>query len=351
MISKEVASNMLKEKILILGSTDEATIGKAFHEHLHFLAENYHELEDDLKKFYDDTMTKMLDTAKSNIDNLEDSIAKRQGIRMYKQATKDHYNASWLVQILEKPIVKPLPIQTFVRDTFIKRLQNLIDFLSDIVDSPHAGISRLSIIGLYYLCIDELLAAHHLTQHSFVNQAFAHIRSVLENMDKIELFHKQPEWAEIWASEKPEDKKKILFELSPKGVRVKLGKPNYDPMYSMFSELGTHGAFKGIQVRTGIIRKTNGRERDTMKFWMGGCPFEDNIIWTNSFLLYITGMILFSVTKIYAEYLLEEEVENILKEYARDMKKVNEDFIIPWASEQGLDVEPLVEMLNKFVWD
>lgn len=351
MISKEEAKNIFQEKILALGSTDEASIDKALREYILFLAENYDELEDDLKKSYDETLKAMLETAKENLGGMKDSIQKRKGMRMYKQASKNHYDAKQLIQILEKPIAKSLPIQTFVRDTFVERIQNIIDLLSDIIDYSHVGMAKLSIIGLYYLCVDELLTAHHLTQHSFVNQAFAHIRSVLENMDKIELFNKYPEWAELWSSDKPEDTKKALYELSPQNVRVKLGKPKYDPMYSMFSELGTHGAFKGIQARSGILKKADNENRATLKFWMGGCPFEHNVIWTNSFLLYVTGMMLFSITDTFAECLLEEEVENILKSYARDMKKFNEDFIIPWASNQGFDVKPLIDLLNRYMWD
>ena len=173
-----------------------------------------------------------------------------------------------------------------------------------------AGFAKIS---LFYLCIDELLTAFHLTQHAFVNQAYSHIRSIFENLDKIDLFHQQPEWAEIWASDNPEDRKKVRTELNPSKVRKKLGRDTFDPIYGMFSELGPHGTFRGIKSRS--ARKVRENEKNPeIHLWIAGCPFEHNYIWLCSFLLYTIIKMLLKITDVYAEYLNEEEIAKILDE-------------------------------------
>jgi len=99
-----------------------------------------------------------------------------------------------LIAVLEqKPDKKPEIIDD-TRVIFTTKLQNVLDFLLDVREKRQQGVAGFAKISLFYLCIDELLTAFHLTQHAFVNQAYSHIRSIFENLDKIDLFHQQPEW-------------------------------------------------------------------------------------------------------------------------------------------------------------
>ena len=42
-------------------------------------------------------------------------------------------------------------------------------------------------------CFDELISALHLSRHNYFGQSNTHLRSILETLDRVELFNKYPE--------------------------------------------------------------------------------------------------------------------------------------------------------------
>ena len=125
-------------------------------------------------------------------------------------------NAEELVGVLEGKSPQVAPIFGDARKVFTQVLQRVLDLLYNISKKSGSGPGEFAKIGLASFCVTEMLAAFHLAQHSFVNQAYAHVRSVFEHLDKIELFHEQPQWAYLWCSDTPEDAKRALSELKHK---------------------------------------------------------------------------------------------------------------------------------------
>jgi hypothetical protein len=234
-----------------------------------------------------------------------------------------------------------------VRKIFIRQLQNVVDLLSDVSEHSQNGIASFAKVSLFYFCIDELLAAFHLAQHSYINQAYSHIRTVSESLDKIELFDQQPEWAELWSSQDPKDKMKILNQLSPKAVREKLGREKYDPFYSFFSELGPHGTFKGIQSRSGMSLQRSPSGKPLIRLWVGGCPFEHNVIWVSTFLLYTINNVVLKIMLIFEQYFNQDEIKLILKSLVEDYKEFCINHFIPWLQKEGHDTEEFIQFLNE----
>lgn len=351
MITKEQADKVIGLKLTNHDKMTIDEIQQIIINHMKHLISNYNDLDDELKLICDKYQEQLFASAEENISKMPEGLEKLKSQRLLKRTKKQNFDAGILTTILERKNTDEKPILIDTRDVFISTLQNIVDFLSDITEHSIRGINQFAILSLFYLIIDELLTAFHLCQHAFVNQAYTHIRTITEELDKIKLFNKEPKWAELWISEQPEDKETIRKELTPGEVRKKLGKSSFDPMYGLFSELGPHGAYKGIKTRT-IMGKNSSSNKENIKtqLWIGGCPLEHNVILPNIFLIKILGEVLFEITNIYEEYLNDEEVEDAIDIFMNKVKGYNEKHFIPWARSEGFDVNPMIDMLKKEPW-
>lgn len=331
--------------------SDRESMDAAIHKHFSNLTKHYEEFDEEAKSQIDKMMDSLIQVAKSNIDLMEDGVDKTKALRLVRLADEDCLKASALLKILERPTEKDLEILRDTRVFLEKQLQTVLNLLSDVTNKSVRGTDQFAKLSLFYLGVDELLTAFHLSQHSFINQAYTHIRTIHELLEKIQLFHEQPEWAELWSSTEPKDKKKILRELSPASVREKLGKQRFDPIYSMFSELGPHGTFRGIQSRTARRIGQKDEERPKIYMWVGGNPFIHNIVWINSFLLYVLTMVILKLTTVYGSVLNSEELSSILDETQSGMKVFIEKHYVTWLIEEGFDPKPLIDILERLVWD
>jgi len=289
MITKEQADKIIGQKLLTHDKMSIEEIQQIISDHMNYLSSNYSDLDDELRAIIDKYFEKMFELAKENISNMPEGLDKLKNQRLLKRAKRQNFDAGLLTNTLEKKNTDEKPILIDTRDVFVSTLQNIVDFLSDITEHSLRGINQFAILSLSYLIIDELLTTFHLSQHNFFNQAFTHIRTITEELDKIRLFNQEPKWADLWVSEKPEDKKNIREQLSPSGVRRKLGRNSFDPMYGLFSELGPHGVYKGIKARTTMEISNEESDKINTQLWIGGCPVESNIICVNSFLIKILG--------------------------------------------------------------
>jgi len=345
-ITKVDMSNKLKQLLLGINISDKVASDKAFQMFFQWLPDKSDELDEEARKIVSKMLESMFDSAKEKLASMPDSPLKRQGLRIVKMASGVHFDSNSLVQILEKRTEKDLPILKDIRDIFIRHLQIILNLLSDVIANPLRGVNDFAKLSLFYLCVDELLVAFHLAQHSFINQAYTHIRSIFEALDKIELFETKPEWSKLWASDNPKDEKKKWKELSPSAVREKLGKVRYDPLYSYFSEMGPHGSFKNVQSRSGMIKKSCSKGRKEFRVWLGGAPFEHNIVSVNSFLLYSLVAVLSKIAIIYGRYLNIEETDGILHKIQVDYRSFFENHFIKWAEREGKDIKPMVELIR-----
>jgi hypothetical protein len=201
----------------------------------------------------------------------------------------------------------------------------------------------MPIQALHYWCIDELLAAYHLSRHHFSTQAYAHIRLTYEHLDLITLFRQQPQWVEVWAGG---DTKRIIRELSPKKIREKLGKEKYDPIYSAFTEMGAHGSFAGMQARTG----TRGRNPDgTLRIvaWVGGVPKQEQIVFSILWTLMTSVSVLGSSVASFEDRLYADEALDMLRTAAEGVSKWHIEYFVPWAKTNGIKVDGLITLLDR----
>lgn len=342
MITKKDVGKKLKEIFEKVNPKDQADLVKVLQLISQYITEHYSELDEEVKKSFDKMIEGFLPEVKRVKDELPEGREKRELNRMLKEASGKHFSSKVLVKALERTTDRKMGVLKDMRKFFIQRLQNILDFLSDVVEPSKKGHAEFAKIGLFYLCVDELLAAFQLAQHSFINQSYSHIRTVSEALDKIELFNQQPKWAELWMAKILDPKK----EFWPSAVRKKLGKNKIDPLYSFFSELGAHGTFRGIQARTARSKQlVDGRPQ--IHFWIGGCPQEQHIIWVNVYLLYALTMMLLMIIRVYENFLNQDEVTDVSEGILIDNTQFSEKHFIPWARKAGLDVSPLVNHWKK----
>jgi len=195
---------------------------------------------------------------------------------------------------------------------------------------------------LLYWTVDELTAAFYLAERKYTTQADGHLRTVHDLLEKAELFFHQPAWADVWAGG---DKKRILAELSPGGIRKKLGRPKFDPVYGFFTELGTHGTWEALRKRVTQTGKKEDRAQVAMR--IGGTPWDSEVEMVVVGCIFTVFSTLLLIVKVYDARLHRREATAILRarfEQAREF--LREHFLDPQERE-GIDTSALTETLRK----
>lgn len=342
-MSKFTLDEIQKMRDELIGSAPNPTEGiRTF---FRWIAENENNFSPEGDAFLDIVFDRLFKAAKENVEKQEDSPQKREAMRMVNKGLNEHFNSGQLLHVLESP---PSFQDDFLKawtELSLKGLQVYLDFLHDVVLNKGLGNYRVVFISMFYSCVDEFTSAIHLARHNFFSQSSSSLRSILEILDRIELFSKDTQWAELWSSG---DEKKIWNELRPKAVRKKLGRDEKDEkMYSFLSEVGTHPTFKNFLNRTvkdiqvGESKSTNEQAR----VFVSGTPFEHIRIVHYALALQILNQGVSLLASVFGELLNKEEVEAKLKEQVKDFKYFIEKFFIPKTKELGIEADELTEQL------
>lgn len=348
MITKEDLKEHLVELLKSVKHSDLQSISQKISEYLKFAVENYDNLSEEAKKITDDMLEAMQRHMGEIVANLPDSKEKRKLKRLHAASLGKHHEIMQYVKILESsPELKDESSKEF-RKLFLNRLQNIIDFIFDIYQNTLSGIDIFAQFSLLCMCIDELLVTFHLVQHYYINQSYSHLRTVFEHLDKVELFRTNPQWAGVWCSN---DDKTIRRELSPSEVRKKLGMPKYDPIYSFFSTLGTHSTFKAVQTKFAKSVKSSSKGNPEINIWLGGCPFEHNVVWLNTFAIYTADKVMLQIMTSFGEFLNEKECEEVSKQILEESIAYMKRHFLSWAKNNNLDTKEMEAFLNKEIWE
>lgn len=185
---------------------------------LKWLTENDSNFDTDAKTYSDTLFNNLFSAAEKNARNLPESPERRHAIRTAVAGQNKHYKAEQFLNGLEMPPTENDEIAKKWSTLVLDGTQIILDFLFDITDSGKQENYRIVFIGLFYNCVDEITAAHSLARHHYFLQANTHLRTILEILDRTELFARDSKWIDLWSSN---DGKKIWNELRPKAVRKK----------------------------------------------------------------------------------------------------------------------------------
>jgi hypothetical protein len=341
----------LKDRLQrLLGGADSADLAglqSKFGEFMQYSIEHYEQLDEEAQSYIDHVFEALQKEARSMADKLPDGPEKRHVLRQLSLAGGGHFQAENLISILESPPQHVHPILPAARQAFAPLFQRTLDVLFDATSHTHQGVANFAKIGLCYWATDELLTAIHLAQCAFTNQSYAHIRTDYEILDLIELFDRQPEWAELWVSG---NDKEVWSKLRPSAVRKKLEEPKIDLLYSFLSEHGSHGTFRGLQARSLQVVRQGDKDRKGFKIWVGGSPIVHHIVWTNSLCVYTAFQLLVKSARIFAPYLNPEEMKGVLETSSEITGQFFRTHYVGWAKDAGLNYGPVLEFLNNAPW-
>lgn len=344
MITKADLQKMSRDLLQKIDPTDPKASTAVLQEILRFTAANLKDFDDEAKKLADllaDTMQKGFEDAIKEMPPSQEKIVLE---RKVAQMANRHLDAAQQVSILAIP---PLSKSKVIEDAdvlFKKRLQNILDWIFDANKQPHKGEGGFARSTLMFSVVNELLTAHHLAQRAFVNQAYSHIRTILELLDKITLFTDSPEWAAKWVHSA--DDRSVQHELRPAGVREKIGKEKYDPVYGFLSALGVHGTFEGVRVSTFLTKKEE--DQVSLTCWVGGNPDQKQVLFVNLILMWVLIGVLYRIAKSFGDRLNPDEVIKVLAESAENLQQFFREHLIEPSTKKGIDVKSIKNVFDNF---
>jgi hypothetical protein len=332
----------LARKAIEEGMATPKTLGNKIAEFFSFAYSQYDELESDAQQYVDDLSEKFMGLIEENLAHAPDTPQRRSLLRLAAGARGKHFREESLLKAISGPAVSKYRIVPAAQPVFTEVMQATLDFLHDVTRRTRHGAADFSVLALCFLAVEELNVGFYLAQRTYTTQALAHDRSVSEILNLIDLFKREPKWAETWASAPTQV---LLTELSPAAVRKKLGKPRFDPIFSYLSEFGTHATFRNIQGRTS--RKDSSRPGNLhVSMWVAGVAREDSVVLANSFTIMAAVSLLLTVGKTYeTELNAQEALERLSRAINASVAFLENEFTT-WAKGAGLDTDQMLELLR-----
>ncbi len=325
---------------------DPANQWKVIMGHIMYGLSNYDQLTSEAQKVTDDLNQRALTFIEQQLPNLPDSVKTRQLRRATRGAQGKRLHAAGYINALESPQNDLKDLFKKTRELFEKHLQFTMDLYQDVSDNTFGGVVNFCKYSLIGVCIDELIVAHHLCQHSYAAQAFSHIRSVQEAIDLIELFNKEPKWADLWAGDEPS--KKVWEELKPSKVRKKLGRDETSGrIYSMFSVSGTHPSFEMIRSKCLKSAELSSKGNPQFSISIGGTPHTKEAVCSPIFLLFSLTMVFVQLLNSFGRFLHEQETLKILGEISNDFLSFFENNYIKPLKESSPEFKEMEEAIQK----
>ncbi len=343
MITKEDLDRHLRELARTISPQDEKGMNRIVLEHLRFASENSDNLAPDAQETVDLMFSRLQQRAAEIIKGLPDSQRTRELKRLYARSVDEHQRAS---DLIDMPAGQPLKRQedtSNFSDLFVTALQRIMDLMYDIRQNTLKGYASYGQLTLLCMCVNELAVTFHLAQHRYVNQAYTHIRTVFEHLDKVELFRVKSEWAEFWCTK---DSRAVWKELKPANIRKKLGKPTHSPLYSFFSSLGPHGTYEAIQATSAQCVKPSEKGNPQLVFWFGGTPIEHQNVWLRPYAVFAVHAVLAQTMKSFQQFLDKGECREMLRNSADGVRGYMASTFLPWAKDNGMDTGELEATLS-----
>jgi hypothetical protein len=340
-ITKEIYHAFLKDSFEKATSDPDKVKGLSF-QVLEFLTKNYLNMTTEMQEIADKVIDASIEIIDSSLKNAPDTKEYRASKRQLRTLKRNLPSAISLITGLEQKSGIKEPIINETRVLFEKHFQVFLDAVYDAMEGTHEGSSYFAIISMFCMCIDELVTAFHLAQHGFANQAYTHIRTVIENLNLVELFMKDDSFADLWCSG---DEKAKARELSPKEVRKKLGIKN-DPVYRFLSAHGPHGTFDSIRSKSARKHKQSANGNPEIHFFLGGTKIVVHLISANCECIQALSLALASVGKAFPDRIHSEDYIGMVKEMAREYKEYITRHVVPFFKESGVDTRELEDFMN-----
>jgi hypothetical protein len=315
-----------------------------FKDVMDYAVANETSMDADASSYFNSLLDTIATMFENGLKDVADSPNKRRMLRAIAGTRQKHHRSQDLLKRLGMPYPVRRPLVDAARPIFLQAHQSILDLLWDAAQQPQSGVAQFATLGLLYWTVDELTAAFYLAERRYTTQAYNHLRTVHDLLDKAQLFFHHPKWAEVWGGE---DKQTIIKELSPRAIRKKLGKPKVDPIYGFFTELGTHGTFRALQKRVTQTGKNDGRTQVAMR--IGGTPWEGEVGTVIACCIMTALSTLVTIGQIYATRLHAEEVVAILRSRLESKIAFLQEYFVDPQLKAGIDVSALTDGYKKLL--
>lgn len=340
-ITKEIYHAFLKDSFEKAASDPEKLQELSF-QALQFLSKNYLNMTTEMQEIADRVIDASIEIIDSSLKNAPDTKEYRAAKRQLRTLKRSLPSATSLIADLEQRGEIKEPVIAETRVLFEKYFQVFLDAVYDAMEGTHRGSPSFAIISIFCMCIDELVTAFHLAQHGFANQAYTHIRTVLESLNLVELFVRDASFADLWCSD---DKRTKARKLSPKAVRKKLNIED-DPTYRFLSAHGPHSTFDSIRSKSARKREQSADGNPEIHFFLGGTKIVMHLIWANVGCIQALSLALASIGKTFPDHINFEDYTGIAKELAREYKEYITRYIVQFFKESDVDTSELEDFMN-----
>src|SRR3990172_5139155 len=319
MITKEDIQRQLLESFKGIDPKRPETVQNAILELFGFISTHINDLDEEAKKIADSMIAASVEETKKAIEAMPEGGQKKALLRQVAAVKGERVLAATLIAGLND-IPKHTAEKVFADASAIieRDIQRVLDLIEDITKEPQKGPAGFARIGLLFLVVNEAITALLLGQRSLLNQSDSHIRAIHEHLDLVALFTQFPEFANDWLKNEPGST--AWYRLRPSKVRKKLGKPKDDPLYGLLSSLGVHGSFEALRL---FISKSLEKEgaRPALNVWLGGCPREDQVIWTHLHLMLALQLALVTIYQNFPDRIDKIEAAGIFLAAHADLRK------------------------------
>jgi hypothetical protein len=288
------------------------------------------------RAYFDNWLAKFYEFLSTKLQEAPDGAETRKMKRMVALGRKKHFEAKKFIDyfptILEK---EDLLVEEAVL-VLGKTLQCLVDILHDATQDSQEGPAKIAILGLSYWLFDELTVAQYLARRNYSTLAYTHLRSVMEILDKMELFTKKPETAELWVSG---NEREIWKKLSPPRVREMMGRDSLDPVYKYFSEEGSHATFTAMRPR---LRAQSGISGETPRIAIkiGGIKDSARQMSILIYCIQLGGQAIVMTERAFADRLHDLDITNMVTKLTADTNVFYGHFLDSFDRSSS-DMEPL----------
>jgi hypothetical protein len=316
--------------------------GKIILEIISFLGKNYENMDEEMQKITDGVFSGFQEQAEIFLKEAPDVAETREAKRLLRSMKHELPTAKGLIAVMESKAEIKEPIVLETRNLFEKHFQSFLDVLYDIsVEESHKGEASFAKLSLLFSCVDELVTGFHLAQRAYSNQAYSHIRTVLESLNKIELFVRDESYAKLWLSN---DEKEKFKKLRPKAVRDKLGIKK-DELYGFLSVYGTHVTSEYVHSKSGRYVKVSESGNPEIVFFISGTKYTSHILTANLNCLVALSLALVYVGKAFPHNVHSEDYSRILGRLSQDLREYMGRYI-GFFKKTGFDIQEIEAFIN-----
>ena len=314
-ITKDTYSKYLKSLFQDIDLQNTEKLSHIGLQSFKYLAENYLNLDNEMQAFADKIIDSGAELFYTALKEFPDTIEVRKSRRLLRTIKNNLASASGLIMALESKCQFDESIIIETRKLFEEYFQHFLDFLYEVsIEQSHRGQASFAKLSMMFSVVDELLAAFHMAQHGYINQAYAHTRTVSEILNLIELFIRDESYAELWFSD---DEKTKMNKLKPAAVRKKIGMKD-DPVYSFLSKYGSHVTKEYVQSRSLKKRKPSHNGNQQIQFSIGGTKTRGHLLWANDGCIRVLLLTFIQLFKSFPDRIHEQDYQAVVEKFAKD---------------------------------